>query len=289
MALRFTPDGVVEAPTTLQIRVAPGGSSRLRVGAPQPSRALTTGEVLANVRHFRDPGPRSAPIERVVLSGLPEAWLAPGERLREIADHVVAVGIPRVVWHVDPVQLGMLQPLPEHCDLVVTSTAPSTLPPSGAPFSLTVPLTDDVMSRIDAVFAALLARPPSRVTLVWPFPDGTTARPWPAARVVEALATAVPALRPAPFDWGIKGLPRCVLQPMATFVGLEGRIWRTRNRYYVDADHQRGAALMFEPDLVRLVKSDGCRFCAVDSHCDGVAARWQAEGLVPPLTPLEST
>ncbi|MEM6928766.1 MAG: hypothetical protein AAF602_17645, partial [Myxococcota bacterium] len=90
------------------------------------------------------------------------------------------------------------------------------------------------------------------------------------------------------FPWGIKGLPRCTLRQLDEEVSLAGRIWRTRNRYYVDADHQRSRALMFEPDLVQLVKSDRCRFCAVDDRCDGVAERWLAEGLVPELLPLET-
>ena len=73
-SLRFTADGVVGAPTTLQIRIGASGPGRIRVGAPAPSRCLTVDEVLDNVRAFREPGPRKAPVDSVVLSVLPDAW-----------------------------------------------------------------------------------------------------------------------------------------------------------------------------------------------------------------------
>ena len=87
-------------------------------------------------------------------------------------------------------------------------------------------------------------------------------------------------------SWGIKGLPLCTLVDLPV-ADLADRVWRTGNRLYVDADHQRSEALLFQPDLVRFVKVDACRFCAVQARCDGVASSWLERGLVGPLTPVD--
>jgi len=285
VALRFTVDGVFGAPTTLQLRVAVGRPGRIRVGAPPPSRALTVAEVVANVRHFRDPGPRAAPIERVVLSGLPDDWLP--QLAADVIQPVRGLGVEGVVLHLDEAQARAL-PGPVGGEIAVTSRHPAHLGGLPIDVALVLPLDNDVLKRLASVMAEVDALQPRRVTFVWPFPDGTSARPAAASSVGQTLAAGLAGWRDAPFPWGIKGLPRCALDPLEGVVSLDHRIWRTRNRYYVDADHQRTDALMFEPDLVRLVKSDRCRFCAVDDRCDGVASRWLAEGLVEALTPLEA-
>ncbi|MEN0061624.1 MAG: hypothetical protein AAGA48_05705 [Myxococcota bacterium] len=289
MALRFTTGGAVGAPTTLQIRVGPGAPGRIRVGVSAPSRALSEAEVLSNAAHFRNPGPRSAPVERVVLSGVPDDWLA--QRLLAVIQGLREHGLSTVVLHLTGEQLAGIAGL-DGCDLVVTSEVPSSLPPpgervDGSAVALTLPLTNRVLERLGEVLDAAERFGPARVTWVWPFPDGTAARPVAASKAANTLAQHLGRWTDAPFPWGIKGLPRCTLSPLASVVSLTDRIWRTRNRYYVDSEHQGKEALMFEPDLVRLVKSDRCRFCAVDNRCDGVADRWLAEGLVTTLTPLE--
>lgn len=286
MALRFTAEGAVGAPTSLQLRVGRGRPSRIRVGAPEPSRELSLDEVLYNARHFLEPGPRSAPVQRVVLSGLPDAWLA--GPLSEAVEILTASGIERVVAHLDETQIVSVPKRGFGCDLVVTSCTPRTIAAATISFSLTIPLVPEVLDHIDVVMEEAAALRPVRVTWVWPFPDGTASRPVPAGSVAEILARNLGRWRQPSFPWGIKGLPRCTLRQLDQEVSLAGRIWRTRNRYYVDADHQRSRALMFEPDLVQLVKSDRCRFCAVDGRCDGVAERWLAEGLVLELLPLET-
>jgi hypothetical protein len=81
--------------------------------------------------------------------------------------------------------------------------------------------------------------------------------------------------------WTIKGLPACVLPE-----GLRGRIGRTSNRWYVDAERQRDRALLFVPDVLAFAKREACRFCDLDARCDGVAERWLLDGLVGALRPL---
>ncbi len=285
MALRFTADGAVGAPTSLQIRVGPGHEGRIRLDVPPPARALSVGEVLANARHFRSPGPRAAPIQHVVLSGLPRGWT--DAILGEIVDELRELGIERIVVHLDETQGRAGIGGAAGCDLVVTSANPGAL--TGVAFrpALTIPLVPDVLGRLGRVMTEVERLAPTRVTWVWPFPDGTSERPISSQSLAVSLADHLGRWRDAPFAWGIKGLPRCALGALEGVVSLAERIWRTRNRYYVDADHQRGNALMFEPDLVQLVKYDRCRFCAVDDRCDGLAERWLAEGLVPEPIPLE--
>jgi len=286
MALCFTSEGAVGVPSSLQIRVAPGRPGRIRVGAPAPSRSMTKDEVLANARHFRSPGPRSAPIDRVVLSALPDDWL--GSTVQHMVAALGDLGIEGVVIHLDEIQARALSGPFAGAELVVATRAPIDLQGVAVPLALTVPLERSVLDGIADVMAAVEALGPSRVTFVWPFPDGTSARPQGADAVARILAAHLGRWRDAPFPWGIKGLPRCVLAPLEAGGSLAGRIWRTRNRYYVDAEHQGSDALMFEPDLIQVVKSDRCRFCAVDDRCDGVASRWLAEGLVVALIPLEA-
>jgi hypothetical protein len=45
-------------------------------------------------------------------------------------------------------------------------------------------------------------------------------------------------------------------------------------------------ALLFQPDVLRFAKREGCRFCDLDPHCDGVAEAWSRTGLVPALVPI---
>ena len=94
------------------------------------------------------------------------------------------------------------------------------------------------------------------------------------------LSPAVAPLEAAKVAWGIKGLPACRLG------ALSDRLWRSGNRWYVDAEHQGTEALLFFPDVLRFAKGDACRFCALDGKCDGVPEPWLAAGLAGRLEPV---
>jgi len=120
---------------------------------------------------------------------------------------------------------------------------------------------------------------PHRVVFTWPFPP--SAPPPPAQRAAAALATAMPLLDALGVPSGVKGLPACALGDIPV-----DRLWRSQNRWYVDAGHQRDDAILFFPDVVRFAKTDVCRFCAATDRCDGVPAQWLADGLAGVLVPV---
>ena len=62
---------------------------------------------------------------------------------------------------------------------------------------------------------------------------------------------------------------------------------KSQNRWYVDADHQKEAALLFFPGVVTFAKGDVCRFCAADGACDGALPAWAGRPGNPPLRPFE--
>ena len=84
----------------------------------------------------------------------------------------------------------------------------------------------------------------------------------------------------AGIDVGLKGLPACRL------TRHRERMWRSRNRWYVDAGHQRDKALLFFPDVTRFAKADACRFCSWSDRCDGAPDAWLRAGLAGTLTPV---
>jgi hypothetical protein len=282
MGLRFTAAGAVPLPDTLQLRVSPSFRARLGAGAPTPSRALTDDELEHNVRHFASAGPRGRPTSRLVLSGVGaervDAVVALVPRLR-------AAGAEVVTAHAEP------DTVPAWVDAVdrvaITVRSDDDLPPRVRGLAITVPLEAEVVPRLGALLARVREAAPSRVVIAWPYPDGGPPPP-PVAEVVEALVDVRSVLAGLPFD--VKGLPACLLSPLRRVVpDLADRTTRTRNRWYVDADHQLGAALLFVPDVLRFAKPEGCRFCEVDGRCDGVALAWHRLGLSGPLLPIRAT
>ena len=140
------------------------------------------------------------------------------------------------------------------------------------------PGSGEVLTAAGDLARALAAAGPGRVVLTWPFPP---AEDVPAASEAAAvLPEMLEYLDRARVIAGIKGLPACV-------VGSEQRLWRSQNRWYVDAEHQRAQALKFFPDVVRFEKADVCRFCRVGGRCDGAPGAWMDAGLVGPLRPIE--
>jgi hypothetical protein len=154
----------------------------------------------------------------------------------------------------------------------------ASLPAEGVDVS--VSLTDDVRRGLGELVDGLQARPRRGLAWVWPFPAPGTPPPPKAVDVVAALAAAgaldLPGVR-------LVHVPACLDPREGDAVH---RRWRTRNRYYVDADHQLAGALLFFPELVQLAKPDRCRFCRADLVCDGVAAQWLEQGRTGPLEPM---
>jgi hypothetical protein len=281
--LRWTARGAVTLPETLQVRIEPVFTHRVAAGAPVPGRSLTTDEVQANVRYFANPGPRGRPVHGLVLSGIP-AELGP---LAPVVREAKRGAVRRVVVHVDgarvvEVQSSALAPLVDVLVLVVRDPddlAGIGTPTSGPGLDLVVPLEAEVFARIEPIAEAARRSLAPRVTFTWPFPAGEQVPP-PADEAIAALRRAVAVLGPVP--WTLKGLPPCLADDL-----LDPRqVFRSSNRWYVDAEHQLDRALLFFPDVVRYAKREVCRFCDFDPRCDGVAEAWLRRDLVPPLRPV---
>jgi hypothetical protein len=127
------------------------------------------------------------------------------------------------------------------------------------------------LGRLDHLAASLATAGPDRVVFTWPL-DAVEAPPH-AERVAVLLPGPIARLEAAGIPAGIKGLPACRLD------GLADRLWRSGNRWYVDADHQLQDALLFFPGVVRFLHPDECRFCALADRCDGVPETWWEQGL----------
>lgn len=277
MSLRFTAAGAVPLPDTVQLRVSPEFRSRLGAGAPVPSRALSDDELVANVAHFARPGPRGIPADRVVVSGVT------GPRVAEVVALVPRLrqaGAAVITAHAEPADAAAWASVDQ---VAVTVREAAPLPPG---LVVTVPLEGAVLPRLGGLLASVRDTRPARVVIAWPYPDGGPPPP-PVAEVVDALIDVRSVLGALPF--ALKGLPVCLLAPLRrTIPDLGAHATRTRNRWYVDADHQGADALLFVPDVLRFAKADGCRFCELDGRCDGVAAAWHRLGLSGPLLPIHS-
>jgi hypothetical protein len=289
--LNWTTKGAVSTPTTLQVRVERRYPGRIRAGAPQPSRSLTPDELTATIRHFTDGlrGPRTRPCSGLVLSGAGVLQRA------DLADAVALareLGVLRVVVHVDPLDLPHL---PRHAalpmlDTVVLPVQPgATLPHaraalaslSGVRAHTHTVLWADALPELSAVADMLAEAAPAGAAFSYPFPGAAPAAVATPVRAVAELGPALDRLQTAGVHAWVNGLPACFLGPHAASMR------RTGNRWYVDADHQADAALLFLPDVLRFDKGDACRFCAADPVCDGFFDAWLARPGWPALRPLD--
>jgi hypothetical protein len=227
------------------------------------------------VRHFTEGsrGPRSVPCDELVLSGVPAARLG---ALSSALERARAWGIRRATLHVPPGAVAerldvdaVVMPVrePGHAARLAAWTGERVA---------VVPLDRTTLGRLGELLEAVAGAAPERVVLTWPYPPADP--PPPAHEVVAALGAAVGALGDRP--WTLKGLPPCLAGPH------DGHAARSRNRWYVDAEHQRAAALLFFPDVVRPFKADACRACAREPECDGVARAWVEQGHVAELRPF---
>lgn len=135
-----------------------------------------------------------------------------------------------------------------------------------------LPLSLDVLDRLADLTRALIEHHPPQVVLAWPLPGAGVRVP----SVDDALrrgTTASQELSDAGIAARLTGLPACLdRRPVP--------LHRTRNRFYVDADHQLDDALLFFPDIVEFAKPDTCRSCTETAWCDGIARHWLDRGVV---------
>jgi hypothetical protein len=242
-----------------------------------PSRDLSPTEVVEQLRWFTlgQRGPRGTPCDGVVLSGVPDA------RMAEVGDAVTASrqsGVQRVVLHTRHDLEA-----PAWADEVVAILSDASTPIVGGAGRVLVLVLERTGAsdheRLTRLLDRALAARPARIVFSWPFPP--RGAPLPAAEVVVWLDAVAADLDASGVAWAIKGLPACLIGRFG------GRQSRTRNRWYVDADHQGSAARLFHPDVVRYAKADACRFCVHDAVCDGVAQAWFDLGLSGALRPVE--
>lgn len=262
--LAFTGAGVVSSPSAVQIRMGARFPGRLAARAPDPSRRMTDAEVLDTLRHFTDGlrGPRTRPCTRLVLSGLDADRLA---HLPAILQAARRQGFDHVVLH------GGTTPIPDGLDVDVVVLRAGTTAPTGIARTWVVELGQGTLAAVEAEAEALLADG-ERVVLTWPWSDDArAAAPHEVRAMVERLPRGTGTLH-------LRGLPACLVGDLSPR--------RAANRWYVDADHQGAAALLFFPDVLRFAKRDSCRFCSFDERCDGVAYHW-LERLAPGMLPLD--
>lgn len=291
--LTWTEAGAVERPRVVQIRLQRSYPGRVRAGAPVPTRSMPTAEVLANVSWFADAGTRGRACDALVLSGV---GAASRPDLGEICAAARAAGMARVTLHagvedleairaegvpVDQIVLP-LQPAEAGATLAAGARVILACRAAGVSVVANTVLTPGALPLLPAAARAAVAAGVAGFTLTFPFPvDGAQAGAVvPAPRVVAALRGVVPGLQAAGIPVAIKGLPICYLGE------LGDRVRRSANRWYVDADHQLGKALLFFPDVVAFHKGESCRFCAADGRCDGFFATYLRRPGFPPLSPL---
>jgi hypothetical protein len=241
---------------------------------------MTTAEVTANLAYFTTSGPRVAPVDGLVLSGV---GVAGRQDLPEIVAEARSRGVRRVTLHAGVEDLEAFHPT-LGVDLVTLPLQPSESGPAltaGADALAACRLASLAVSTntvLDAASLPLLAAV-ARIaaaggavghTFTFPFPvdGGAPSELPPAPRAVAALAPAVAILRAAGVPCAIKGLPACYLGALARDLRRSG------NRWYVDADRQRERALLFFPDVVAFHKAEVCRFCVRNADCDGFFATY---------------
>lgn len=289
--LAWTPAGAVARPRTLQLRLHRAYPDRVPAGAPVPTRSLSTEEVADNLRWFTAASTRGLPVDALVLSGqgvpsrpdLPElVALARRLGVTRVTLHVGVedlVGLPTVPGvdrHVLPVRLGE-----GGAPAAALRAAFAGARAAGVTVDANVPLVPAALSPLGDAVAIAVSGGAASVTFTYPFPTGAAATAPPVTDAVAAVAAALPVVEAAGIPAAIKGLPACWLGPLARLLR------RSANRWYVDADHQKDAALLFFPGVVAFAKADPCRFCAADAACDGYLPAWAARPGTPPLRPVE--
>jgi hypothetical protein len=294
--LTWTEAGAVQRPDVVQIRVQRAYPGRVRAGAPVPTRSMSRQEIEANLRFFTEgmSGPRARRCLRLVLSGV---GVAAREDTPELLARARALGMERIVLHIGAEDLERFE-LARHRDQVDVVVVPVQPGPgvglgagarvlracvdAGVDVAANTVLSEAGLRDLEVAARTIASAGPRSATFTYPFPiaGNTAAMVPPVGAVVAALSRAVPRLEEAGVQVNIKGLPRCYLGSLGRLVG------RTINRWYVDADHQLGEAILFFPGVVRFHKSEACRFCLADADCDGFFATYLRRSGFPDLEPI---
>ena len=237
-------------------------------------------EVSANIEYFAVSrrGPRTPACTALVLSGVSDP-----SSFEALVGTARAQGIERITLHCGVHRSIAASALAASCDAVVVSVRDPEDAAAVPSDAHAVVLLEDPTA-LEGIAQALVASGAARVTLTWPFPGGEV--PPSAADIAPAARAAIEILDAGGISAGVKGLPLCALAPGPHAGRWTDRVWRSPNRWYVDAEHQLGDALAFFPEVVRFSKPDGCRFCTANRRCDGVAENWIRLGIAGSLTPI---
>lgn len=297
--LTWTSAGAVPHPTLLQLRVQRSYPGRVRAGAPVPTRSMSAEEILSNLIYFTEGmrGGRARPCDGLVLSGV---GVATREDVLGHLDAARGLGILRRVLHAGPEDLEafVAERFRDRVEQVVVPVQPGSAGgalvagarvirecrDAGIAVAANTVLSTLAVPELPVVARALAVAAPTTATFTFPFPiAGNTSTEVPGiASVLAALGGAVPVLERAGVRVEVKGLPACYLGRHASLLR------RSRNRWYVDADHQREQALRFFPDVAAFTKLEVCRFCAADGMCDGFFATYLRRPGFPPLAAVDA-
>ena len=275
--LRWTKAGAVNAPTTVQIRLAKNYEQRVPAGAPHPSRRLLLTEIKENLHYFRHTldTPITTPCSSITLSGLQEE---DEESIAKIAFEIQKIGFHYSRAHVDTKSAHLLPSLSfaHHISLSIHHEMDQTK--YNIPNNLlskiqwTIVLNTSTISSLHKIIDTLTSQHPFPITLLYPFPlNENIIRTAPSIEKLQKTLQTIKSSIP------IVGIPQCL--------SMRTHSKRTSNRWYVDADHQKEQALLFFPDLLRYYKSEACRFCSATLECDGFFAQYLNEKNI--LSPLE--
>ena len=280
----------------LQVRVERRFAGRIEAGAPQPERSLTPQELLDNLSFFtvERRGPRTSPCTSLVLSG---QRVVDRPDLRPAIEAARGWGVERVTLHLgegdiegfdvtqwrDSVDTLVVPVVGEGAGFKGSEAIMQQACDAGLRVVSNLQLDALALEQMESVLDVLCRVRPQSAVFTHPFPRGAAdARALaPLDSVIAGLKSAKAGLKSAGISWVVKGLPVCWLG------GLEVQAGRSANRWYVDAAHQREEALLFFPDVVQMTKAEPCRFCSMNSECDGFFDEWLARGGYPSLSPSE--
>ena len=293
--LQWTAMGAVASPRCVQIRITRNFHQRIIAGAPQPPRSLSLDEFRENLTYFLVSlqGPRTTACQRLILSGL---QLPADEGWAQALKDSRAWGLEHTTLHLGSQgrQRLLESPLRREIDAVVLPIASvqdvsdlaalrHARTSQGRPLELTAVLLlcQQTLGMIDGLVQGLLKARPHKVVFTWPFPPASP--PPHVQRLPQALEAPMASLTQAGIPFQMKGLPACQMPAQREHFS------RSRNRWYVDAAHQKEAALLFFPDVIRFTKLDDCRFCSLTHQCDGVVEKWLRDKRLHKLEPFDDS
>ncbi|MEC7983726.1 MAG: hypothetical protein VX278_01100 [Myxococcota bacterium] len=275
--LRWTSFGAVSFPETLQLRLSKQHPERIQAGAPLPTKRMRLVEIDENFQYFRQTlnTTRTKPCTSLTLTGLQEES---AESLLAIEKLIQQYAFSYVTCHIDTKSQQILHNISSVDRISVAIQDPKQLDlydfPRFDPQKLrfTIVLNRHNLPVIQRIYQWLQPYSQGSIYFLYPFPlSKMIMQSAPNPAVLDQM------LRDLPEDITIAGIPPCL--------NKRASLKQTSNRWYVDADHQKDKALLFFPDLLRYYKSDSCRFCRLNTQCDGFFQQYLSEDTqLRPLT-----